>query len=259
MQKKELVSIITPSFNTGAYIAETIQSVLVQTYDRWEMIIVDDCSTDNTDQVVSEFTDPRIRYYKNQTNRGAAICRNQALRKAKGDWIAFLDSDDLWMPQKLELQLQFMKQNHISFSYTRYREMDEAHTRILKEVSGPNRITRRGMYRYCWPGCLTVMYHAKTIGLVQIRDLKKHNDYAMWLKVSKAADCYLLDKNLALYRKRSGSISNQRYLTLLKHHYRLYRLGEGRGIACAAFFTLQNLFWGMWKKIRYVKAAVDTK
>lgn len=104
-----LVSVIMPSWNTGKFIAESIQSVINQTYKNWELIIVDDCSTDNTDEIVGKFTDIRIKYLKNEKNSGAALTRNRALREAKGEWIAFLDSDDLWKPEKLEHQLKFMK------------------------------------------------------------------------------------------------------------------------------------------------------
>ena len=108
----ELVSIIMPSYNTGAYIKKTIQSVINQSYQNWELIIVDDCSTDNTDEAVQPFlNDMRIRYIKNEVNSGAAISRNRALMEAKGKWIAFLDSDDLWVPEKLEKQIHFMEIN----------------------------------------------------------------------------------------------------------------------------------------------------
>lgn len=112
-----LVSIIMPSWNTDRFIAETIQSVLDQTYTNWELLIVDDCSTDNTDVVVSSFKDDRIQYFHNKKNSGAALTRNKALREARGEWIAFLDSDDLWSPEKLEHQLKFMKENDYSFSF----------------------------------------------------------------------------------------------------------------------------------------------
>lgn len=104
-----LVSIIMPSYNTAEYIAESIQSVLSQSYTDWELIVVDDCSTDNTDEVVKPYlTDGRIKYIKNDANSGAAVSRNRALREAKGKWIAFLDSDDIWMPYKLEKQIKYM-------------------------------------------------------------------------------------------------------------------------------------------------------
>lgn len=166
----DLVSIITPSYNTAKYIAETIESVQAQTYTNWEMIIVDDCSTDNTDDIVAPFlTDSRIRYLKNPQNSGAAVSRNYALREAKGRWIAFLDSDDLWMPDKLRRQIDFMEQEGHHFSYTYYCEIDEASKPIGITVMGPKRITKRGMYNYCWPGCLTVIYDALTVGLIQIK------------------------------------------------------------------------------------------
>ena len=106
-----LVSIIMPSWNTAKFIGETIQSVKNQTYTNWELLIVDDCSTDNTDEIVASFKDDRIRYFHNEKNSGAALTRNKALREAKGEWIAFLDSDDLWAPTKLEHQINFMKKN----------------------------------------------------------------------------------------------------------------------------------------------------
>lgn len=248
------VSIITPSYNTAGFIAETIESVLAQSYSNWELIIVDDCSTDNTDEVVGRYlADKRIRYIKNDINSGAAVSRNCALREAKGRWIAFLDSDDLWMPEKLEKQLNFMIDTGCHFSYTKYIEIDETSTPNGKSVSGPKRITKRGMYNYCWMGCLTVMYDAETVGLVHIEDIKKNNDYAMWLKVCQKAKCYLLDETLAKYRKRSGSISNHGYAKLIIWHYKLYREAEKRNAVAATLLTLRNLFWGVWKKMRYVK------
>ena len=107
---ENLASVIMPSWNTAGFIAESIRSVIDQTYTKWELIIVDDCSTDNTDEVVASFHDDRIRYFKNEKNMGAALTRNRALREARGEWIAFLDSDDLWKPKKLENQLsKFLK------------------------------------------------------------------------------------------------------------------------------------------------------
>lgn len=250
----ELVSIIMPSYNTGRFIRETVESVMAQTYTNWELIIVDDCSTDNTDEAVSQYLlDARIRYIKNESNSGAAVSRNRALREAKGKWIAFLDSDDLWEPDKLQKQISFMRDNGYHFSYTNYIEIDEESKANGKSVTGPKRISKHGMYNYCWMGCLTVMYDADTVGLIQIADIKKNNDYAMWLKVCKKADCYLLDESLAKYRKRSGSISNHGYLKLIKWHYRLFRIAENKNPISAFILTVRNLFFGVIKKIKYVK------
>ncbi len=249
----DLVSIIMPSYNTEAYIADSIRSVLAQSYQNWELIIVDDCSKDDTDTVVSAFlSDPRIRFFKNEKNSGAAVSRNRALREAKGRWIAFLDSDDLWQPQKLEKQIAFMEENGYHFSYTNYSEIDESGSANGRIVTGPKRITRTGFYNYCWVGCLTVMYDARVIGLIQVADIKKNNDYAMWLKVSQKADCYLLDEDLAKYRRgRSGSISTQGVKQLIGWHYKLYRYAEQQSVISASFNTLRNLCFGFYKKHRY--------
>ena len=248
----ELVSIIMPSYNTGKFIQETINSVKNQTYNNWELIIVDDGSTDNTDEVVKAIKDDRIKYIKNKVNKGAAISRNIALREAKGRWIAFLDSDDLWKEDKLEKQIKFMEDNNYYFSYTNYIEIDENSKFNGKKITGPKKITRIGMFNYCWPGCLTVMYDSKRIGLIQIEDIKKNNDYAMWLKVCKKVDCYLLNEDLAMYRKRTGSISNHSYKTLIKWHYKLYKDVEKQNIVCSIFNTFRNIIFGLYKKKRYV-------
>lgn len=250
----DLVSIIMPSFNTGKFIVKTIKSVQKQSYKNWELIIVDDCSTDNTDEIVKNcLSDSRIRYFKNKKNSGAAVSRNKALREAKGKWIAFLDSDDLWKPDKLEKQILFMEKNNYHFSYTKYVEIDENSKSLGVYVSGPPKITRTGMYNYCWPGCLTVMYDRSVVGDIQIKDIRKNNDYAIWLKVCKKADCYLLDECLAGYRKRSGSISNHGYIELIKWHYMLYNQAENMGVFCSLVNTGRNLVFGLYKKKHYVK------
>ena len=249
-----LVSIIMPSYNTASFIEETIQSVLNQTYTNWELIIVDDCSTDNTNEVVDTIKDCRIHYLKNEKNSGAAISRNKALREAKGQWIAYLDSDDLWMPEKLEKQIKFMEENGYVFSYTNYEEIDVDGYKTGVKVTGPKKITKTGMFNYCWPGCLTVMYDANKIGLIQIEDIKKNNDYAMWLKVCRKADCYLLDEILGQYRKgRVGSVSTHSIRTMIGWHYKLYREAEDMGILSSLFNTGRNLVFGFYKKKRYVR------
>ena len=255
MKNNGLVSIIMPSYNTSKFISESIQCVLNQTYPFWELIIVDDCSTDETDKVIKHFLkDKRIKYLKNVKNSGAALSRNYALREANGKWIAFLDSDDLWTPDKLEKQIKFMKKNKIDFSYTNYEEIDENSNLIGKIITGPKKISKFGMYSYCWIGCLTVMYNSSKIGLVQIEDIKKNNDYAMWLKICRKVDCYLLNENLAKYRKRTGSISNHNYKTLIKWHYKLFKEAEHKNCLVSSFYTFRNLVCGIFKKVYYVKS-----
>ncbi len=250
-----LVSVIMPSYNTAEYISESIASVQEQTYTDWELIIVDDCSTDNTDEIVKPFlSDKRIKYIKNEINSGAAVSRNLALREAKGKWIAFLDSDDLWLPMKLERQISFMKNNGYHFSYTNYIEMNEDSVPNGRRITGPQKITKHGMYNYCWPGCLTVMYDAETVGSVQIADIKKNNDYAMWLMICKKAVCYLLDETLAIYRRnRTGSISSHSVKMMIRWHYILFRKVEKQNRMFAVFNTARNMVFGFYKKIRYVK------
>lgn len=247
-----LVSIITPTYNCGSFIAETIRCVLAQTYTNWEMIIIDDCSTDDTKSIVNSFNDSRIIYHCLKHNSGAAVARNTALRIAHGRWMAFLDSDDIWVSNKLEKQLSFMIQNGYAFSYHNYDEIDENSLPIKREISGPAKISRIGMLSYCWPGCLTVMYDVDKIGLIQIPNLKKNNDYAMWLIASKSEACHLLNERLASYRKRNGSISNHSYSTLIKWHYRLFRQVEHSNPISAIILTSNNIFWGVIKKIFYV-------
>ena len=231
-----------------------MDSVLAQTYENWELIIVDDCSTDGTDEVVKKFSDKRIRYYKNKKNSGAAVSRNRALKLAQGRWIAFLDSDDLWSSKKLETQIDFMKFNGYYFSYTNYDEIDMNGNRTGIRVTGPKKITKVGMFNYCWPGCLTVMYDAERVGLIQIADIKKNNDYAMWLKVCKKADCYLLDRCLSRYRKgRTGSVSSHSIKTMIGWHYKLYRDAEQLSVLKSLVNTGRNLVFGFYKKKRYVK------
>lgn len=251
---KELVSIITPSYNTAKFIGKTIESVQNQTYKNWEMIIVDDCSKDNTDEIVAEYlSDGRIRFIKNDKNSGAAVSRNRALREANGKWIAFLDSDDLWSSDKLEKQVRFMKKNGYHFSYTKYEEIDENGNLLGVKVSGPKKISKHGMYNYCYPGCLTVMYDAEHVGMIQIKDIKKNNDYAMWLAVCQKVDCWLLDECLGKYRKRSGSISRHGIKTMIVWHYKLWHEAEGKNVLESLWYTWWNLFFGFMKKKIYVK------
>ena len=250
----ELVSIIMPSYNTSSYIQETIQSVVNQTYQNWELIIVDDCSSDDTDEIIKPYLkDTRISYYKNNKNLGAALSRNKALMVAKGRWIAFLDSDDLWIPDKLHKQILFMKEYNYHFSYTKYEEINEKSEPIGLIVSGPSKITRIGMYLYCWPGCLTVMSDRDAIGTIQVSDIKKNNDYAMWIKVSKKSDCHLLSEVLSLYRKRSGSISNHGYFKLIRWHYKLWNEANEMNIIVSLLFTILNLIFGLYKKKKYIE------
>ena len=245
-----------PSYNCGQYVEETIRSVQAQTYQNWEIIFMDDCSPDNTISIINVLRekDNRIRFFQNKANSGAAVSRNNALREAKGRWIAFLDSDDIWEPTKLEKQIKFMEENGYAFSYTGYQEIDSDSKPTGVFISGPKHVTKQGMNNFCWPGCLTVMYDASKIGLIQIEDIKKNNDYAMWLKVCKKADCYLLPEVLAKYRRgRAGSVSTHGITTMIGWHYKLWREAEKRSVIASLWLTGVNLVCGLYKKKKFVK------
>lgn len=250
------VSIIMPNYNCEKFLEETINSVINQTYQNWELLIVDDCSTDKSVEIIKGYCnkDDRIKLFINEKNSGAAASRNWALREATGKWIAFLDSDDLWLSEKLEKQLAFMVNNGYSFSFTKYRQIDEESKRLGQIVVGPNKISRKKLkYCCCYIGCLTVIYDAEQVGLIQIDEsIKKRNDDAMWLKVRKFADAYYFDELLAEYRVRKGSISHQGKLKLVKHHYKLYRIGEKINPISAFFCMIKNILKVFKKKRKYV-------
>ena len=251
----ELVSIITPTYNCGAYISQTITSVLKQTYSNWELIISDDCSTDNTDEIVAPFIemDSRIKYICNEKKSGAAITRNNALSIAKGRWIAFLDSDDLWLPEKLEHQIKFMKDNGYAFTYHEYTEITEEGESLGIYVSGKSHVSKFDMFICCWPGCLSVMYDVSVVGLIQIKDIKKNNDTAMWLKVIRKTDCYLLKECLGMYRRRANSITPKPLWKRIWAHYPLFRVAEEMNPISATFWVIMNVFGNAYKKLKYVK------
>lgn len=255
MKASGLVSIITPTYNCASYIAETIRSVQAQTYTNWEMIIIDDCSADNTADVVEPFLkeDARIIYNRLETNAGAAVARNAALRKARGRWIAFLDSDDIWYPNKLEAQLEFMEKNNYSFTYHSYIEIGEDGNPLGIRVGGKRRISKLGMFMCCWPGCLSVMYDRQKIGLIQIPNIKKNNDSALWLKIIKKSDCHFLNENLAKYRRRKNSITPPDIKTKIYWHYVLFRQAEGMSAISSTFWMCMNIIGNSIKKIFYLK------
>lgn len=252
---RELVSIIMPSYSCERFIEASIRSVQAQTYQNWELLFVDDCSNDDSLRIVMNLkeSDSRISVFQNSRNSGAAISRNTALRNAKGRWIAFLDSDDLWEPSKLEKQIKFMEENGYAFSYHEYIEIDEKDKELGVKVSGKQHVGKLGMFSCCWPGCLSVMYDASKIGLIQIEDIKKNNDTAMWLKVIKKADCYLLKECLGKYRRRANSITPKPIWQRIWAHYPLFRVAERMNPVAATFWVMMNVVGNAYKKMFYVK------
>lgn len=239
-----------PSYNSEKYIKDSIESVLKQTYPFWELLIVDDCSTDKTVEIIKSFKDERIKFFQNKINSGAALSRNWALREAKGKWIAFLDSDDMWFPTKLEEQLQFMQDNNYYFTYTDYRICLNGQWENAVHTA-PNKIDFRKIKKYCYFSTITVAYEVEKVGLIQIGDIKKNNDYAMWLQALKKVDAYRYPKCLSSYIKHSGSISSGSKLKLIKWHYILFRNECKYSRIHSLFLTFGNLWHGFWKKIKY--------
>ena len=245
-----------PSYNTAEFIGKAIESVIDQTYQNWELLIIDDCSTDNSAEVVNTYRDSRIKFFVNSRNIGAALSRNFALLKAQGKWIAFLDSDDLWLPDKLEKQIAFMEKNNYYFSYTKYYEFDEKGDSLNVFMTGPKKVSSFLMHTFNYMGCLTVMYDRNYVGTIQIKDIPKRNDYAIWIKVAKKCPAYLLAEQLAGYRVRtSGSITNRKkgILDRIKYNYYLWRYAENLNCIKALFLTGINMVFGLIKKVLYKK------
>lgn len=239
-----------PSYNAERFIEKSIQSVLLQTYDNFELIIIDDCSKDKTVDVIKTFSDERIKLHINQINSGAAVSRNKGIREAKGKYIAFLDAEDIWLSDKLEKQISFMEDKKYYFSYTDYRI---CHNGVWENVirTGPNTLTYRKILNYCYCFTSTVIYNREIVGLIQIEDLKKNNDYAMWLLIIKKVKGYRLKKCLAYYIKHDGSISSGSKFKLIKYHYILFRKQLKKNVFVSTILTCNNLWHGMIKKVYY--------
>ena len=239
----DLVSIITPNFNSEKFISETIISVQKQTYTNWEMIIVDDFSTDNSINIINSFIkkDNRIKLYKFSKNVGAAVVRNKAITLSKGKFIAFLDSDDLWLPKKLELQLKFMIKNNYSLTYTSYEVINEEGNTKLKTILCKTKLNYKMMLSSNKIGCLTAMYNTELIGKVLMPEIRKRQDYGLWLKILKTENyAYGYNKVLAQYRDRSTSMSNNK-IEMLKWNWNLYKNTEKLSYFKSTFYTLLNI------------------
>ncbi|AIQ25715.1 glycosyl transferase [Paenibacillus sp. FSL H7-0737] len=222
--KEDLVSIVIPAYNCGDFIGITLNSIIKQTYYNWEAIVIDDCSRDNTAEIVGSFItiEDRIRYYKLDTNSGAAVARNMGIDLAKGKFIAFLDSDDVWVPEKLSKQIEFMKQNSYNFTCTSYDKIDELGKYLNRTIQAKAKSNYDGILKRN-PGNSTVIYNADILGKFKIPDIKKRNDYVMWLQVIKKAEyIYGLEEALGSHRIRSGALSENKN-SLVGYHWKVYR------------------------------------
>lgn len=245
------VSVITASYNAGRFIEETIKSVLEQTYDNLELIIVDDCSTDNTEEIVKKYMkiDLRVKFYKLEKNSGAAVVRNTALEKAKGRFIAFLDSDDVWDRDKLEKQINFMKKNNYGFSFTSYRLMSEKGLLLNKEVRVPSQIKYEELLKNTIIGCLTVIIDKDIIGDFRMPLVRAGQDTATWLSILRKGNiAYGYDEVLASYRLVDGSISSNK-LKALKRTWNTYRKLENLNLIKSTYYFVYYVLNAIRKRI----------
>jgi teichuronic acid biosynthesis glycosyltransferase TuaG len=253
--EKPLVSIITPSFNSDKFIIETIQSVQNQTHQNWEMIIVDDCSTDNTTSIIEQFVinDNRIHFLQLEKNSGAGIAREMALSKASGDYISFLDADDLWKPLKLEKQLQFLKDNKIHFTFSFYDCIDEEGNALNKRVEAPRNLSYRQLFFCNYVGNLTGIYKVNYFGKIAISSTRKRQDWIVWLTIlKKIKRAKPVPESLAFYRIRNNSLSASK-VDLLKHNFAVYRTFHGFNYVASLFIMIGFLFTQLLIKPRYIK------
>lgn len=250
------VSVIMPTYNCGRFIAKSIQSVIDQTVTDWELMIVDDCSTDNTGEMVELFAkgDLRIHYMRLAQNGGPAAARNEGLRRASGRYIAFLDSDDIWVSDKLERQIAFMEKTGAKFSATAYDQIDESGAPLPTVCLPPHRTDYRTMLLLSNPiGNSTVMFDQNALGKFETPLIRKRNDFALWLKILKRTPvCAGMDDVLTHYRVRTNSVSSNK-LAQAKYHWQLYREIEKLGI-------LQSIFYlGCWMFVKGTEIGLRRK
>ncbi len=246
-----LVSIITPSYNCEEFISDTINSVISQTYENWEMIIVDDCSSDSSTEIIERYIlkDDRIKLLRNEINSGPAVSRNNAINEAKGKYIAFLDADDFWMPEKLESQIFFMEANGVSLSYSSYETMDEEGKKLGIVRNPLEKLDYNELLKENQIGCLTAVYNREKLGKCYMPIIHKRQDYGLWLSILKKIDfAYKVPGNLAVYRIQTNSVSSNK-IDLLKHNYRLFRDVEKLSVSQSVYFV----GWNIIRKYKQVK------
>ncbi|WP_026692741.1 teichuronic acid biosynthesis protein TuaG [Peribacillus kribbensis] len=250
-RKNPLVSIITPSYNAAEFITETIRSVRRQTFKDWEMIIVDDCSTDRTRDILEKFAeeDVRIRVIPLEENSGAAVARNTALAKAAGRYIAFLDSDDCWKPEKLDSQLRFMQIHDYAFTFTGYELINADSIPINKKVFAPEKVNYESMLKNTIVGTLTVMIDTKQTGPIQMPNIRTRQDLATWLSLlKKGFTAYGLNENLAEYRVGNASISKNKWKAA-KMNWFVYRELEKLSFSKACWCFSHYAYRAVLKRI----------
>lgn len=251
----ELVSIITPTYNAEKYIRETLQCVLNQSYQNWEMILADDASTDHTIYIIEEFAqkDSRIKLFKLPENRGNGFVRNAALEKATGKYIAYLDADDLWFPEKLEKQIHFLKRNNLHFTFSFYDSIDEEGNNLNRRVESPDPLTYKELFYCNYVGNLTAIYNADYFGKIILETSQKRQDWRIWLTILKQIKTAKpVPESLAFYRIRKDSVSSSKF-KLIKHNFWVYRQFHGYNFVFAVLLMIRFLYTQLIVKRRYIK------
>lgn len=247
-----LISIITPCYNAANVISQTIDSVISQTYTNWEMIIVDDCSTDGSAKVIQHYIqqDKRIKYFKTDFPSGSpALPRNIGIRNVQGDYIAFLDSDDLWLPDKLEEQVTFLEENHYDFVYSNYEKINWDGKRANRIVYVRSCSSYWDTLESCEIPCLTVLMRKTLIKDVYFKSIPKE-DYAFWLEIlRRGVNAYNTGKIHALYREAKQSRSANKY-RMFKSQWLVLREIEGVKMIPAVYFMIVFSFKGFLKYLR---------
>ena len=251
----ELVSIITPTFNAEKYIRDTLYSVLNQSYQNWEMILVDDASTDQTVEIIQDFAEKDVRFklFQLAENAGNGFARNAALEKATGKYIAFLDADDLWFPLKLEKQIQFLKVNNSPFTFSFYDCIDEDGNSLNKRVQAPVNLTYEQLFFCNYVGNLTAIYDTDYFGKITLAATQKRQDWRIWLTILKQIQVTKpVPESLAFYRIRTDSVSSSKF-KLIKHNFGVYREFHGFNFVLSVMLMTRFLFTQLIIKPRYIK------
>ncbi|MAN58479.1 MAG: glycosyl transferase [Flavobacteriaceae bacterium] len=245
MASAPLVSIVTPQYNAAAFIEHTLESILAQTHTNWELLVVDDGSTDSGAEIVSRYadSDSRIRLHRLVRNYGAAHCRNLATEMATGDFIAFCDADDIWAPAKLEKQLAFMAETGCDVSFSNYLHIDAEGRSLNRRVRALPRLNYHKQLKNNYIGNLTGIYNANVVGKIEAPQLRKRQDWAIWLEAIRRSDVPALglQEDLAFYRVHDSSMSANKW-RLVKYNYLFYRRHLGYSFLKAVYYLLL-FFW----------------
>nr|WP_297456517.1 glycosyltransferase family 2 protein [uncultured Halomonas sp.] len=243
-----MISVIMPAFNSERFIVSSIESVQRQSFPDWELVIVDDCSTDQSFSIIEEMSqaDSRIKLLRLDANGGAAVARNAGIQHAQGRYIAFLDSDDTWLPYKLERQLEFIRHKKAAFVFSAYRKVDDKGN-DLGIVGVPEKVTYHKLLKSCVIGCLTVMYDTHALGKVEMPLIRKRQDFGLWLRLLKRADyAYGQNEVLAEYTVRVDSISFNKK-SAASYQWKLYREVERLSLLQSCYYFAHYAALGMLK------------